>query len=210
MIRHLTAILLLALPAAELRAEDAESLHTFNFNFEIQPRWTLQLHSRLRTFQNIGAFNQFRLGPVLEIEAAPRLTALAGYYHIRQNTRDTHEVYPAQRLLAGQEFRAIEAAGFTLDARSLVERHVPSRFEDYWRFRNRAWLARKTSFGEVYTGGEALRAQDAWFGRFLAGVEWRLREGLDFAVGYEYRDAASGPGSHVVGTYFEWDAWRRP
>jgi hypothetical protein len=208
--RFLLVAILLALPHAGLRAGDVESLHAFDFNFEIKPRWTVRLHTRARTFENIGAFNQFRVGPVVEWEAAPRLTALAGYYFIEQNTRVVHEPYEAHRMWSGAVFHLLKTMRWTLDARTVIERAASGRFEDYTRFRSGAKFARATAFGEAYASGEAQLQQGIWYGRYTGGLEWRLGGPASLGVGYEYRDAARGPGSHVVGTYFEWDAYRQP
>lgn len=200
----LRCALLLAL-CYPLRAADVESLHTFDFNFSLKPKWTLVLHTRARTFENLSAFNQFRVGPFLEWNAAPRLTALAGYYFIEQNTRMVHEFNEVHRAWAGGEYSLYDGNGWTVVERLLAERHIPNGREDYWRGRARTEVTRKTRIGEVYASGEALRAKGAFFGRYRAGMEWKLNKSVTLGAGYEFRDAASGTGSHVIATAVQWD-----
>src|SRR5262245_54797465 len=93
--------LLAALAVQPMAADDLESLHIFNVNFDLKPGLTVQLHTRARTFENISAFNQFRVGPVVMWQAKPRFNLLAGYYFIDQNTRVKHDPYTVQRIWGG-------------------------------------------------------------------------------------------------------------
>ncbi|HWQ56100.1 MAG TPA: DUF2490 domain-containing protein [Bryobacteraceae bacterium] len=200
--------LLWVLPQPELRAADVESLHAFNVNFPIKPGWTIQLHTRVRTFEDLGAFNQFRVGPILMWQAAPRFTVLAGYYRIDQNTRVVHDSYYLNRAWWGGQYRVVERAKWSLDARSVVERFMSGHFDDYWRIRNRVMINRKTSIGTPYVSGEALRQEGIWYGRYTAGMQWHLQKDVTFGAGYEYRDAPRGQGSHIMATTLQWEAHR--
>lgn len=204
----LAGFLIWVLPQPELRAGDVESLHAFNANLTLKPGLTVQLHTRARTFENVGAFNQFRVGPILMWQAAPRLTALAGYYRISQNTRVVHDPYHLNRIWWGGQYRLIERGKWFVDARSVAERFFSGHFDDYWRLRNRAMINRKTSIGTPYVSGEALRQEGIWYGRYTAGMQWQVQKNVTFGAGYEYRDAPRGQGSHVFATMLQWEAYR--
>jgi hypothetical protein len=110
--------------ACSLQAADVESLHTFNFNFQLTPTLNVQLHTRARTFEQFRTFNQFRVGPVVSWQAAKRLTLVAGYYETRQNTRVAHNVYPIRRPWIGGQFRLLQGRHWSLDNRTVVERFI--------------------------------------------------------------------------------------
>jgi len=200
--------LLVALACGPLRADDVESLHAFNVNLDFKPGWTLQLHTRVRTFENLGAYNQARGGPILIWQAKPRFSTLLGYYFLDQNTRVLHQPYTLHRFWGGGQYRLLQQENWSIDSRALLERFVSSRFRDYTRFRARLTLNRKTPVGMLFTGGEALVQQSAWYGRYMAGLQWRLNSRLIFGTGYEYRQALSGPNSHVISTFLQWNAYR--
>jgi hypothetical protein len=35
-------------------------------------------------------------------------------------------------------------------------------------------------------------------------MQWQVKNRLLVGAGYEYRDAARGPGSHIIATFFQW------
>lgn len=195
---------------ASLRAfaDDVESLHVVNFNFDLKPGWTLQLHTRARTFENIGSYNQTRVGPILMWQAAPRFTALAGYYYINQSTRVTHDPYSLHRVWGGGQYRILRSETWSVDARSLMERFLSSEINGYWRWRSRAMFNRSTRIGMPYASGEALMQQGVWYGRYTGGMQWQLNRRLIVGTGYEYRDAPRGAGAHIIATFFQWTAHR--
>lgn len=199
------AVLLAALPAV---ADDLESLHVVNFNFDLKPGWTLQLHTRARTFENISSYNQVRVGPILMWQAAPRFTVLGAYYYINQNTRVTHDPYSLHRLWGGGQYRVLRSETWSIDARSVMERFLSGKFDDYWRLRSRAMYNHRTRLGMPYLSGEALLQQGIWYGRYTAGMQWQVHKRLIVGAGYEYRDAPRGPGSHIIATFFQWTAHR--
>ena len=202
----LRAVVFLA--ALRVSADDLESLHIVNVNIDLKPGWTLQLHTRARTFEYVGSFNQGRVGPVLMWQAAPRFTTLAGYYFINQSTRVTHDPYNIHRVWGGGQYRVLRSESWSLDARGLMERFFSNQFNDYWRWRSRAMFSKTTRIGMPYASGEALLQQGIWYGRYTAGMNWQPHRRLIVGAGYEYRDAPRGPGSHVIATFVQWTAHR--
>jgi hypothetical protein len=190
--------------AAAAIAADVESLHVFNFNFVLGPSLTVQLHSRARTFEHVKAFQQLRLGPILYWRRTDRLTLVAGYYNIDQGTRQTHNFFGVHRYWSGAQVRVAR----DLHYRGLVERFVSDNFQDYFRVRNRLMWIRGVRVGQFYGSAEALMQQGIWYGRYTTGVTWTLHDRLSLSTGYEYRDAARGPGSHIIATTLNWDALR--
>lgn len=199
--------LLLAAAAVPAHADDFESLHILNINLKLTRGVTAQLHTRGRTFEDASQFNQFRFGPILMWQVRPKTTALFGYYRIEQNTRKVHEHYKIDRFWAGAQHRLISAENWSLDGRSIVERHHSDHFNDYFRFRNRLMLNRRTPIGMAYLSGEALVQERIPYGRYTAGMQWKAHKRVTLGAGYEYRDAARGAGSHIIATFMQWDAW---
>lgn len=200
---------LLALTVAAARADDVESLHIINMNLDLRPGWTMQLHSRVRTFENISAFNQLRLGPILMTQVRPRVLALAGYYYIDQNRRVVYQDFHIHRAWTGAQVRAAQRRYWSVDARSLVERFISSEFTDYFRFRNRAFLNLHPRRGLMpFASAEALRQQNIWYGRYTAGVQWRAGLRGLMSVSYEYRPSPIGAPSHILATMLQFDTNR--
>jgi hypothetical protein len=200
--------LLVALATGPLRADDVESLHAFNVNLDFKPGWTLQIHTRLRTFENLGAYNQTRGGPILIWQAKPRFSTLLGYYFLNQNTRVTHQPYNLHRFWGGGQYRLVQRENWSIDSRALLERFTSGNIRDYTRFRGRAMLNRGTPIGMLFIGGESLVQQSSWYGRYIAGMQWQLNPRVLFGTGWEYRQALSGPNSHVITTFVQWNAYR--
>ena len=201
------AVLWVVLAPGMAFGDDVESLHTFNVNFDFKPGWTLQVHTRTRTFENISAYNQFRAGPILLWQAKPRFTVIAGYYYMDQNVRVIHRPYPLQRVFGGGQYRVLRREKWSVDARSVMERFISPEFRDYWRWRNRAMLNWSTRVGLPYVSGEALVQRGIWYGRYTGGMQWKVSSKVTLGAGYEYRQAAVGPGSHVIATFFQWSAY---
>lgn len=206
--RGLRGALLTVALATALRAGDIETLHVTNFNFDFKPGWTLQIHTRARTFENVTAYNQLRAGPILLWQAAPRLTAIAGYYAINQNRRSTHASYGIHRYWGGGQYRLVARERWSVDGRGIVERHSSGAFKDYWRTRLRAYWTGTSKLGVPYASIEALAQQGIWYGRYTAGLQWKLSRSVIFGAGYEYRDAPVGQGSHIIATFLQWNAYR--
>lgn len=204
----LAGALLAALAQSPAFADDTESLHIFNLNFEWKRGLTLQMHTRVRTFENISSFNQFRSGPVLLWQANPRLLVIAGYYYTEQNRRVTHNPYTIHRAFGGGQYRVLRGETWSVDARGALERFHSDQFTDYWRARSRMLLTKKVRFGEPYASAEALHERGAWYGRYTAGILWKVHTRVTVGTGYEFRQAKAGPPSHVIATMIEWKAHR--
>jgi hypothetical protein len=207
-------VLLLSLStllAAQTREDDAESLHIVNLNLDFRPGWTLQLHTRVRTFENISSFNQFRAGPILMVQLRPRLVGLAGYYYINQNRRVTYQDFHVHRVWAGAQVRAWDTPRWAWDARSLTERFISSEFRDYYRFRNRLMVtgAAPGRAWQPYASAELLRQQSLWYGRYTAGVQFRPARGVLASLGYEFRPSPIGAPSHILATMIQFERPRR-
>ncbi|QOY86654.1 DUF2490 domain-containing protein [Paludibaculum fermentans] len=204
----LAGAMLAALAQSPAYADDVESLHILNLNFEWRRGLTLQMHTRLRTFENIGAYNQFRGGPVLLWQANPRLLVITGYYFTNQNRRVVHTNYDIHRAFGGLQYRVLRGETWSVDARGALESFHSDQFQDYRRWRTRTLLTKKLRLGEPYASGEALHERGVWYGRYTAGVLWKVNARLKIGTGYEFRQAMTGPPSHVVATLFEWQARR--
>ncbi len=202
----LAGVMLAALAQSPAHADDVESLHAFNLNFEWRRGLTLQVNTLARTFENIGAYNQARAGPVLLWQAKPRILFISGYYFTNQNRRVIHANYNIHRAFSGLQYRVLRGETWSVDARSTLESFHSDQFQDYRRWRTRAFLRKQAWFGEPYASGEALHERGVWYGRYTAGVLWRVHPRLKFGAGYEFRQALSGPPSHVLATLFEWQA----
>jgi hypothetical protein len=187
--------------------DDTESLHVANVNFDFKPGWTLQVHTRIRTFENLSARNQYRAGPILLWQAAPRFTVISGYYYINQNRRALHDPISLHRIFAGGQYRALRGETWSVDTRSVAERFISTGFRDYWRWRNRAMLTWTMRVGQPYVSGESLVQQGIWYGRYSGGMQWRVHPKITLGAGYEYRQAPVGPGSHIIATFFQWPAY---
>ncbi|MGC4056117.1 MAG: DUF2490 domain-containing protein [Paludibaculum sp.] len=204
--RLLAGVMLAALAQSPSYADDVESLHTLNLNFEWRRGLTLQMHTRLRTFENISAYNQFRGGSVLLWQANPRLQVITGYYYTNQNRRIVHTTYDIHRPFGDLQYRVLRGETWSVDGRVALESFHSDQFENYRRWRGRAQLTKKVRFGEPYASGEAFHERGTWYGRYSAGVQWKLNARLKVGTGYEFRQALSGPPSHVIATQFEWQA----
>lgn len=206
-------LLLSTAPAlfAQTSAHDAESLHIVNVNLDFRPGWTLQLHSRTRTFESMSSFNQFRAGPILMVQMKPRLLALAGYYFIHQNRRVTYQDFHLHRVWLGVQGRVLSRRDWTMDARSITERFISSEFTDYFRFRNRLMLNGNGNGRRwlPFISGEVLRQQSIWYGRYTAGLQYRPVPGVLTSFGYEFRPSPIGSPSHILATMIQFERLRR-
>lgn len=207
---RLASLFLLAAGTFTAYANDVESLHNFNVNFDFRPGWTLQMHARVRTFEDMSAYNQFRVGPILMWQVLKRVNLIGGYYFTNQNTRVIHRDTDLQRYWGGGQLRWIAKRQWTLDTRHLIERFNPEPevLPDYWRQRHRALATINTPKVQPFFGVEALRQQNRWYGRYVSGIQFRPVKRMLMGFGYEYRDAIAGPGSHVITTTLQFDAYR--
>lgn len=206
--RVLAAVALLAVGATVADASDFESLHTFNANLDLKPGWTLQIHSRLRTFKEAREFQQFRFGPILIWQAKPRLDILVGQYFLVQQPRSGEPTYKAHRTWGGVQYRLFTRPKYWIDGRSVLERHYSVAFEDYTRTRNRAMATFRVGSTTPYVSAELLRQQEIWYGRYTAGLMFRPTKKILVGLGWEYRDATTGPGSHIISTLIQFNGIR--
>lgn len=208
-------LLLLSAPLlpSQTIEDDVESLHIVNANLDFRPGWTLQLHTRTRTFESMSSFNQFRAGPILMVQFKPRLLGLAGYYFIDQNRRVTYQDFHVHRIWLGAQVRAVSHSRWLLDARTVTERFVSREFTDYFRFRNRAMVsANGNGNGRrwlPFTSAELLNQQRIWYGRYTAGVQYRPGPGVLTSIGYEFRPSPIGSPSHILATMIQFERLRR-
>ncbi len=206
--KTLTGALLVVAGAGFVRANDLETMHYFDTNFVLTKDVSVLMHTRVGTFEDASAFSHFRLGPSVTWRVLPRLSILGGYLYTSQNTRVTHTRRGINRVWPGAQVRIISRPDWKLDSRTIIERFFPPHAEDYWRFRSRAMVIRTTRIGDLFTSGEALVQQGTPYSRYTAGIQVRPHSRVRLAFGYEYRDAPSGPGSHVIVTAFQWEAYR--
>lgn len=190
---------------------DVESLHIVNANLDFRPGWTLQLHTRTRTFESMSSFNQFRAGPILMVQLKPRPLGLAGYYFINQNRRVTYQDFHVHRIWLGAQLRAVSRARWTLDARSVTERFVSGEFTDYFRFRNRAMVSASGNRRRwlPFASAELLNQQRIWYGRYTGGIQYRPAPGVLTSIGYEFRPSPIGSPSHILATMIQFERVRR-
>ncbi len=207
--RTLAGALLLVAGADLGRANDLETMHYFDTNFVLTKDVSLLMHTRVGTFEDASTFSHFRLGPSVTWRVLPRLSILGGYLYTDQNTRVTHKHQGVNRVWPGAQVRLIARRDWKLDNRTMVERFMPSQSDDYWRFRSRGMVTRATRVGDVYASGEVFVQRGTPYSRYTGGIQVRPHPRARLTFGYEYRDAPSGPGSHVIVTSFQWEAYRR-
>jgi hypothetical protein len=201
MLKSVAGLGLFAL-AVEAQDQDLASLHQFNLLSQVRGKTRLMVHSRLRFYDNISDFFQFRAGPIIYHDWTKRLQLLAGYYVIHQRARDS--INTIQRPWAGAQVRAYEHGKFSVDWRNLVERHVYSGPGDFTRIRTRGTVNVRIRAGwQPYASAEALALKGHVIGRYTAGVNYATESGHIFGVGYEFRQDVGKPGSHIIATVLQ-------
>jgi hypothetical protein len=187
--------------------DDFGVLHITNANLELNEKSTLQIHTRLRTYDNSSEFFQFRAGPILIHQFQPRIVGLAGYYYMSQDgsSRANRRIH---RFWAGPQFRILDSRKWAVDTRHLIERFAVSGDDDYTRYRNRAMLIYKQGTLQPFASFEALVQNGEWYERHAVGVQIRSRGPMSYTVGYEYRASPAGPGIHLIATTIQFRAWR--
>ncbi len=160
------------------------------------------LHSRVRFYNNISDFFQFRTGPILFYDWKKRLQWQAGYYLVEQ--QGPKEVVSIQRPWAGAQIRAFGNGRFSVDWRNLIERHILLGPGDFTRFRTRAMANIQPKVGwQPYASAEALALKGHVIGRYTTGVNYATLGGNLFGVGYEYRQDVGRPGAHIIATMMQ-------
>jgi hypothetical protein len=201
------AIAVLLSVSALVADDDFGLLHITNANLELNGKSTLQIHTRVRTYDNATSFFQFRAGPILIHQFKPRVVGLAGYYYMIQDGPS-----PANRLIhrfwAGPQFRVIDSRKWAIDTRHLAERFAVVRDRDYTRVRNRAMLIHKNGALQPFASFEALVQNGDWYERHAVGLQINTHSALSYTISYEYRASPTGPGIHLIATTIQFRAWR--
>jgi hypothetical protein len=200
------ALATLVSPAAA--EDDFGLLHITNANLELTAKTTLQLHTRVRTYQDSRQFFQFRTGPILIHQFTPRVGGLAGYYYMNQDNSSAAANTRVYRLWAGPQFRLLDNRRFAIDTRHLAERFAVSGKDDYTRIRNRAMLICKAGALQPFASVEALMQNGDWYERHAIGIQIQTRSQVTYGIGYEYRASPTGPGIHLIATSIQFRAWR--
>jgi hypothetical protein len=197
-------LMCLALPAFSARGEDRNvaSLHQFNLLTQTMGKTRLMWHNRVRFFDGISDFYQFRTGPIVYYDWNERLQLLAGYYLLEQRSNGAFQTI--QRPWAGAQFRIWKRDRASVDWRNLLERHAYSGPGDFTRFRSRAAVNLQPKAGwQPYASAEGLALQGHVVGRYAAGVNYATRQGHVIGFGYEFRQTVGGPGSHFIATLMQ-------
>lgn len=202
------AILALASSSVVMAEDDFGVLHITNANLELSGRSTLQIHTRVRTYENSTRFFQFRAGPILIHRFTPRVVGLAGYYYINQDGSSPQN-RQAHRYWAGPQFRILDYGRWAIDTRHLAERFAVVDGKDQARYRNRAMLIYKSGTLQPFASFEALVQNGVWYERHAAGLQINSRGALSYAISYEYRASPIGPGIHLIATTIQFRAWRQ-
>lgn len=187
--------------------DDFGLLHITNANLELSGKSTLQIHTRVRTYNNSSNFFQFRTGPILIHQFKPRIVGLAGYYYMNQDgsSRPNRLIH---RFWAGPQFRVLDGRKWAIDTRHLAERFAVIRNSDYTRIRNRAMLIYRSGAFLPFASFEALVQNGNWYERHAVGLQINTRRALNYAISYEYRASPTGPGIHLIATTIQFRAWR--
>lgn len=194
-------LFLLLLPWACL-AQDWGSLHILNGDLPIGSKWTLQMHTRVRTNEHFSDYFQTRGGPILYYKSAPRLTLLSGYYFIDEATQDgTYANF--HRMFGGFIWLVPTPRQVKLEARSLVEQFVGTRSGNYVRARERLWATFGTRKLRPYAQVEGLVQQGIPTARFGLGGQFAFSGGRDLFLGYEFRQLPNGTTLQLVTSIFQ-------
>ena len=189
---------ILLITAATLAAQDVESLHLFNAFFKPTARLTLQAHARVRSNQNISNLFLLRGGPLALYALKPRLSLIAGYYYIGQESKTLPEFDAFHRGFGGFQTPLIKNRKMTLEARTLVERFVLAPSGSFTRARQRLYWQRQGAALMPYASVEGLYAQQRGTFRLGLGLLRQLSPTLQMAMGYELRQYANGSVGHIL------------
>jgi hypothetical protein len=202
--RTLAIVAALVARGAFLQGEerDVASLHQFNLLAEVNGDFRVMFHNRLRFYNDISDFLQYRTGLILFYDWKPRIQWLAGYYLLEQRSNDTF--LTIQRPWLGASINAYRSARVRVDWRTLLERHMYSGPGDFTRTRTRAMATIQSKSGwQPYASAEALALKGHVIGRYTTGVNYATQQGHVFGVGYEFRQDVGRPGSHFLATLIQ-------
>ena len=177
-------------------------MHITNFEFTLNSRTTVQLHSRLRTRDAIREFFQVRFGPIVQFNVNPRVTAIGGYYYIDQHYpgRQAAEWDDFNRYFGGASVRLVQRRKITVDWRNLAERFHTIPGGDFTRLRSRGSVNLNRRSWTTLGTFEVLRANGTTFFRTGGGISRRMYRVLTVGLGYELRQSPSRALSHIIVT----------
>ncbi|MBX9601694.1 MAG: DUF2490 domain-containing protein [Bryobacteraceae bacterium] len=191
-----------------LLAQVTETQHAAEAAFPLSRKVELTLHTRVRTQPNGLGLYQGRVGPILEIDLAPRLTAIGGYYYTVQSDQE-EDIRGTHRFFGGLKGAALETRMVEAELRSLIER-FDSSGPGFNRYRHRLRLTTPAKVAP-YAGVELFHDAGGWRStRYSGGIRWATsgRFELDFGYFFENRRNLLGPDRHMVTTSFHFR--RRP
>jgi hypothetical protein len=89
--KTLTIMAAIAALAVSGRAQDRDvaSLHQFNFFVATKGNLRVMLHNRVRFYNDISDFLQYRTGPIVSYDWKPQVQLMSGYYLIQQRSNET-------------------------------------------------------------------------------------------------------------------------
>ncbi len=202
----LRAGLLLAVCAAGATAADFQSWHSFDFASYLSGRTELVVHSQVRTHSRFTGLNQFRIGPVLNYAARPRLRLVAGYYYRDvESSGSDWQIY--HRIFAGMENPIIDGR-IGVQSRTYLEHCYGSASTPFNRLRQRM-LVRWNRGVSPYAAVEGFfRSAGVQLVRYAAGVQRRLSGPVRLDITYYYEDDKTGADRHVITTGLRFDLGR--
>lgn len=180
-----------------------ETQHAFELTVPIADKFSLNLHSRLRTEPATQGYYQMRLGPIVTYRWKPKLSLIGGYYFGQQRAEDGDFV-GGHRWFGGGESMLRRRARWEVDTRVLAERFGPRNASDFNRYRGRIrWSAR----GRIapFTSQELLADHKGFRSvRLAAGLRFQVSKQVQAEVGYffEPRRSDVGPHRHMWTTLF--------
>ncbi len=182
--------------------QDWGSLHIVNGILPLSNKLTVQLHSRLRTNQDLREFFQARGGLIANYQVRPRLILISGYYFLgEQNAPEKFNNF--HRVFGGGQVLLPVSKDFTLESRTLMERFIGTPRDSYMRNRQRFWLTFGNRTVRPFVHAEALLQRGVPTGRFGSGIQITSRAGHNVLVGYEMRQLQNGGHIQLIATSFQ-------
>ncbi len=199
----------LLLAPALLYAQDWGSLHIVNADVPLSRKWTLQIHSRVRTNENFSDYFQFRTGPILYYQAAKRLTLIGGsYFTNEKNAQDKLATFG--RVFGGATVLVPSPRSIKWEARTLLEDFFATPRGTILRARERFWFTFGTKSLRPYVHVEGLVQEGNWNARIGVGAQKMLGKGRELFMGYEYRQLPNGTTLHLLATNYTFKLRKRP
>lgn len=173
-------------------------MHLFNLDVAVNNRFTLQVHSRVRTNNDLSSYFQSRGGPIAFVRVAPRVRMIGGYYFIDEETAGGN-LQNFHRVFGGAEVVLPTPRWLKLESRTLGERFIGTTSGSFWRTRQRLFFTFGQGKVRPYFHTEGLIQRGVPLGRFSGGllVPTKAR---DVMVGYEYRQHPNGTHLHQITT----------